>query len=744
MSVSGFKVAILHDDFEVAERVASVASKAGLGVIRAQSYTWLQSEISDPKLTAVIMDLVGPRSGGFEQLERLCAIPSQARMIVITSLDAKTVDSTQRLADAKGFRLTVLRKDALEEQTLLSLISPPVSQEPVFGPEDLNECLEKRYFRVEYQPKVPLTNPAGVVEYGVEALCRILHPRFGNVPPDHFIPIAEKHGLVHKLTDGVVCESFRDHRTWRQEGLPVRLAVNISPELLKDAEWCDLFLRRCAEYEVEAEQVTLEITESSSGAAHPTAIDILTRLRLKGFTLSIDDFGTGFSSLSTLYKLPFGELKIDKSFILDLQKSSEARALIESTVSMAQRIGVKVVAEGVESEAIFRELRLIGCHEAQGYFVGKAMAAEKIARFFSDWGAMTRSQSIHAGTPSALPKIAMIQVLLNDILNDRNLDADSTLVLADFDKAKAIEGVDKDSTLELARKIPPLVLQGKTAEALANCHAAAIRLDATDSRESLKSKIAQLQSLLEQELVTTADIELVGSHGNARLLPRNSATLGRPSSATVVDIPVKCRWFSRGEKNLRIFSKGGEWLLEDRGSTNGNFIGNQRLEPRRPYALPLGETMVATGMQAGAVAPISIRLRRPEGNPNAVVITFVYEAQAARDGVEDDQWPDLQKDLETTWILFEGQISAGKSEACALVLEDCETAVAAHIRFKSGYWVLPAEGTELTLGDAIFCREVPIPPRAELSLAGALLTVREVTKDDSLPSQISAAIAARA
>jgi hypothetical protein len=371
--------------------------------------------------------------------------------------------------------------------------------------------------------------------------------------------------------------------------------------------------------------------------------------------------------------------------------------------------------------------------------------ADKVQRFFSDWAAMVRSQSIHAGTPSALPKIAMIQVLLNDILDDRNLDADSTLVLADFDKAKAMATGDEDSTLELARKIPPLVLQGKTAEALANCHAAARRLDASDSRESLKSKIAQLQSLLEQELVTTADIELAGAHGIARLLPRVSATLGRPSSAAVVDIPVKCRWFSRGEKNLRIFAKGGEWLLEDRGSTNGNFIGDKRLEPRRPIALPLGETVVTTGIQAGAVAPISIHLRRPEGNTNAIVITFAYDAEAVREGVEDGQWAELKQELDTTWILFDGHISAGRSSACALLLKDCETDVAANIRFKSGYWISPAEGTELTLGDAIFCREVPIPPRAELSLAGALLTAREVQKDDSLPtpSQASPQVASR-
>jgi hypothetical protein len=376
------------------------------------------------------------------------------------------------------------------------------------------------------------------------------------------------------------------------------------------------------------------------------------------------------------------------------------------------------------------------------------MAADKVQRFFSDWAAMVRSQSIHAGTPSALPKIAMIQVLLSDILADKTIDTDSTLVLADFNRAKALEGAEEDNTLGLARSIPPLVLQGRTTEALANCHAAAKRLDVSNSRPSLKSKIAQLQSLLEQELVTTADLDLVGPHGVARLLPRTSATLGRPSSSAMVDIPVTCRWFSRGEKNLRIFAKGGDWFVEDRGSTNGNFIGQNRLEPRRPFALPLGETVVETGSQLGAAAPVAIRLRRPALNPGAVVITFTFDPVKVREGLDDAQWLELQNDLTTTWLVFDSQVSIGNSPGCALSVPACQVEVAAHIRFKSGYWISPAEGTQLTLGECVFAREVPLAPKAQLSLAGATLQVREVAKDESgasisqSPSSSSASVRA--
>ena len=115
------------------------------------------------------------------------------------------------------------------------------------------------------------------------------------------------------------------------------------------------------------------------------ALEILSRLRLKGFLLSIDDFGTGFSSLETLYKLPFGELKIDKGFVFDLHKSTEARTLVESTVSLARKLGLKIVAEGVETDELFQELRNLQCDDAQGYFITKPIAADAIVPFFSRW-----------------------------------------------------------------------------------------------------------------------------------------------------------------------------------------------------------------------------------------------------------------------------------------------------------------------------------------------------------------------
>ena len=473
------RIAIFHDDFEVVASVAALAAEAGLETVYPASATALEVELHDPLMAAVVLDLVGPKNGGFELLERVANAPSRPQVIVVTALDPRTIDSIRRMGNTKGLKLRVFKKNG-DEGELRGFLAKLEKRQVRFGAEHLADAIARQLLHVEYQPKVPLK--ADGEEFAVEALCRLQHPQFGNVYPEQFIAMAEKHHLIAKLTDAVVCHAFRDLAIWRNAGLLVRLALNVSPELLQTPDWCEQFMRRCAEFAIDPERITLEITESQSGATLDVALAVLTRLRLKGFTLSIDDFGTGFSSLAMLYKLPFSELKIDKSFTFDLQQSEEARALIETTIGMAQRLGLKVVAEGVESESVFRELRLMGCQHAQGYFISKSLTADKVPQFFADWNSLMKCEPIHA--QNALPKIAIIQSLLSDIL--KHDIGEIAPLRTDLDSPGE---VGENSTLELTRKIPTLVLQGKVADALAGCQAAMRRLQSAPERAALKGKI---------------------------------------------------------------------------------------------------------------------------------------------------------------------------------------------------------------------------------------------------------------
>ncbi|HTE40946.1 MAG TPA: EAL domain-containing protein, partial [Steroidobacteraceae bacterium] len=646
----------------------------------------------------------------FELLESIGHSLSSPLVIAVTELDSKTVDSIRRLAAAKGLKVAVFKKGPDQENAIKTCLAGLRRKDERFGAEDLRDALERQYLRVQYQPKVPFDPTSSPHPYGVEALCRIHHPSFGEIRPDDFINIAEKEGLITTLTEAVVRQSFRDWHAWHDQGLTLKLAINVSPMLLKTNEWAESFLRCCSEFNMETDQITLEITESSSGATAEAAVEALTRLRLRGVTLSIDDFGTGFSSLATLYKLPFGELKIDKSFVMALKESSEARALIETTVGMAQRLGLKVTAEGVETQAVFHELRLMGCNDAQGYFISKALNASEICQFFADWLSSTERKPIQTNRPVMVPKIAIIQLMLDGILDESDNDPD---------------GMDPDSkaALELTRKLPALALEARPIAALANCHAAGRRLEKHQERVALKAKVLELRRILEQELLCKDDIDIVTPTGSIRLLPRRSAFIGRASAATPVDIAVSCRWLSRGDKNLRLFSEGLLWMIEDLGSTNGTCIGEHVLTRGRPFALPIGETLIEIGKPTGTTAPVAIRMRRPSASPSAIVVTLVADPDHLASVGPDDLWPLWAEDLKATWIIFQESVTVGASKNCAIVLDDATSDVAAEIRFQDGFWIRPFEGAELTIADVTFDEAVPLLVAESASIPGASFQV---------------------
>src|SRR5262249_27584151 len=193
----------------------------GLLVVQPASRNELKACLRDPLVAGVVLDVGLPNSGGFELLESIGESPASPLAIIVTDLDAKTVDSIRRLADQKGLKVSLFKKGRMQplKTCLLSL----VPKNTAFTASDLNEAIERQWVRVEYQPKVPF-DPALSRAYGVEALVRIDHPSLGDIRPDDFIGLAENEGLIGKLTDSVVRPAFREWRSWREQGLTLRLA----------------------------------------------------------------------------------------------------------------------------------------------------------------------------------------------------------------------------------------------------------------------------------------------------------------------------------------------------------------------------------------------------------------------------------------------------------------------------------------------------------------------------------------
>jgi EAL domain-containing protein (putative c-di-GMP-specific phosphodiesterase class I) len=191
--------------------------------------------------------------------------------------------------------------------------------------------------------------------------------------PDLFVPIAEQTGLIRPLSRWVLDAALRQVNRWRQDGLELAVAVNLSMRNLHDPEVPEMIRQLLARWGVPAASLTIEITESSLMADAARAMEALSRLRGMGVSVSIDDFGTGYSSLAYLKRLPVHELKIDKSFVANMATDDNDAAIVRSTVGLAHDLGLSVVAEGVEDQQTWNLLAAIGCDVAQGYFISRPL-----------------------------------------------------------------------------------------------------------------------------------------------------------------------------------------------------------------------------------------------------------------------------------------------------------------------------------------------------------------------------------
>ena len=245
---------------------------------------------------------------------------------------------------------------------------------------DLRTALEREEFVLHYQPKVDLrTNAVS----GAEVLLRWAHPVHGWLAPDEFIPLAEHTGLIVPLTNYVLDHALRQMGTWRAQGLDIGVAVNLSARTLIERELPDHIEAMCHRWAVPTNRLVLEITESMVVADPARALPILARLHELGVEISVDDFGTGFSSMDYLKRLPVREVKIDRSFVTTMATDARDAAIVRCTIDLARSLGLRVVAEGVESPDVRARLTTMGCDQAQGYSYSRALPQADFAAWLT-------------------------------------------------------------------------------------------------------------------------------------------------------------------------------------------------------------------------------------------------------------------------------------------------------------------------------------------------------------------------
>ena len=378
------RLLIIDDEAGICDFVSGVAEKLGYEVRATGDPNKFLSLLGDFKPSILILDLNMPEVDGIELLRILGADHYQGAVLLMSGMDPKVRAAAEKSGTSHGLNmLGVLEKPMLVSDLRHTLQKARTTQR-VTTAGDLREALELGQLTVHYQPKVVRQQEAGWRIEGAEALVRWQHPEFGLVMPNEFIPLAEEAGLISALTDYVLRAAVEQMRVWHDSGMDVGVAVNVAGDLMSDLDFPDRLVVLLNEYGVDSSRLTLEATERTAMEVSRRSIDVLTRLRLKGIQLSIDDFGTGYSSLRQLLRLPFNELKIDRSFIMEASSNADARTIVKASINLAHNLNMSVCAEGVESQEIWDFLFAEGCDKAQGYFFSKPVSAAAFEKLFHD------------------------------------------------------------------------------------------------------------------------------------------------------------------------------------------------------------------------------------------------------------------------------------------------------------------------------------------------------------------------
>lgn len=371
------RLLVVDDQADILDFVAQVAESLGYRVATADGAHQFRERLREFAPTLIMLDLQMPGTDGVELIRELGRHGTRAPLLISSGMDQRVLASAEQLGLAHGLRMAGCLAKPIMLADLEAVLERHLAVPSGPTASELRRAIDRAQLVPHYQPKARFVDGTWRV-VGVEALIRWQHPDLGLIYPDAFIPLAEETGLIAALTDFVLQEGIRQLGIWDAQGVALDLAVNLSPQLVRELDFPDQLSDLMKGAGLQNSRLTLEITETAALEDPARTRDILTRLRVKDFGLSLDDFGTGYSSVTQLYRMPFSELKIDKSLGQELQSSREARTIARSLIDLAHNLGLRVCTEGVETAPALQFLETAGSDYVQGYYVGRPMAAASI------------------------------------------------------------------------------------------------------------------------------------------------------------------------------------------------------------------------------------------------------------------------------------------------------------------------------------------------------------------------------
>jgi len=390
------RVLILDDDKFMLEFVSHLFRELGVGEVLVaedgKAGLYVLSAQIDP-IDLLLCDVEMPGMDGIEFLRNIADQKYTGKIVLFSGVDADLLKAIERLAIVRGLDVIGILSKPVTIESLAAILKKlflPVSRivypstqlKRIFDAEEIKRALVADQINIFFQPKISASSRRVT---SVECLARLHHAKYGDVSPDNFISIVEQNGLINDFTRTVLKKSVQQLDVWLQQGLDLKISVNVSMENLDRFNLPEIYQEAVQNSNVPIDRVILEITEGKLGKDFAQSLDILTRIRLKGFGLSIDDFGTGYASMETLKYMPFTELKIDRIFAHNATQDPATRVILESSIKLGKAFGLNVVVEGIETAADCELVAKLGCDEIQGYFIAKPMPATEFAEWLFEY-----------------------------------------------------------------------------------------------------------------------------------------------------------------------------------------------------------------------------------------------------------------------------------------------------------------------------------------------------------------------
>jgi len=386
---------IIDDDESVRKYLAAAGRRLDFEAATASGREAIVRKLDSFDPTAILLDLQMPEQDGIQILKLLKDYKSKARVVLMSGLDKRSLETATTLGQIFGLNMAGSLQKPILIGDLRQRLGKTRAENRGIDAGQLEQAIDEGEIVPSYQPKAGRNADDHWQINEVEVLARWHRPGAAVVLPGAFIDVAERAGLLPKLTHSILQQSIRQLRRWDDQGLALSASVNISPSLLTDSDFPEQLEDLMRQHGLNNSRLALELTESAITQNAGLALEILGRLRIKGFDLAIDDFGTGYSSLEQLYRMPFNELKIDRFLVRDIGVRSEAETIVEAIIMLGHKLGIRVCAEGVETRNTLDFLVDSGCDKLQGYYLGRPSSAnvvEKRIREFRQTGfALARS-----------------------------------------------------------------------------------------------------------------------------------------------------------------------------------------------------------------------------------------------------------------------------------------------------------------------------------------------------------------